>query len=361
MTPLNHWGITLVVVPIVSCVVTTLFFILRLYSRRIVRQKLDAGDILMSIGLVFSYGLTLCTVISAFHGVGHDFWSLSRPTRGTVTLLFWCSTKFWVLTHVFVKISYIVLLRKLFGAITYWRKLTTALIVITLAWGIAATLLSIFQCWPVQYFWIKHIEGTCMRGRNTFYIVSGSVALAENFVLVLVPLVVVWRMKLSPRQKGELSLLFGFGGLVCAVGFLRLITFKKYVTADATKNGYLQSIWSIIELDLGIICASVILMRPIFHRLANLIKNKCCAIRSQTSKSSCSSKRVQMMSPLSWPKPLSFAGTGSVDEWSQVRAEAYSTRVHGSVDETHSLAGIRDIMVEVSIDREMRAKEEMMV
>lgn len=66
-----------------------------------------------------------------------------------------------------------------------------------------------------------------------------------------------------------------------------------------------------------------------------------------------------MMRSLSWPRPLSFAGTGSVDEWSQVRASAYSTRVRGSVDETAGLGGNRDIMVEVSIDREMRAKEEM--
>lgn len=62
MMPLNHWGITLVVVPIVACAVTTLF-ILRLYSRRLVRQNFDIGDLLMGIGLVFSYGLTLCTVI----------------------------------------------------------------------------------------------------------------------------------------------------------------------------------------------------------------------------------------------------------------------------------------------------------
>lgn len=63
MTPLNHWGITLVVVPIVACVVTTIFFVLRLYSRRLVRQNLNVGDMLMGIGLAFSYGLTLCTVI----------------------------------------------------------------------------------------------------------------------------------------------------------------------------------------------------------------------------------------------------------------------------------------------------------
>lgn len=42
-----------------------------------------------------------------------------------------------------------------------------------------------------------------------------------------------------------------------------------------------------------------------------------------------------------------------------MRASAYSTRVRGSVDETAGLGGNRDIMVEVSIDREMRAKEEM--
>jgi hypothetical protein len=52
-----------VVVPVVGAVLATLFFLLRLYSRAILIKHLDIGDFLMSFGLIFCYGVTICTVL----------------------------------------------------------------------------------------------------------------------------------------------------------------------------------------------------------------------------------------------------------------------------------------------------------
>jgi hypothetical protein len=59
----EYWRVILVVVPVVGAVLATLFFLLRLYSRAILIKHLDIGDFLMSFGLIFCYGVTICTVL----------------------------------------------------------------------------------------------------------------------------------------------------------------------------------------------------------------------------------------------------------------------------------------------------------
>ncbi|PWY79319.1 hypothetical protein BO70DRAFT_260603, partial [Aspergillus heteromorphus CBS 117.55] len=258
-----YWGRTLIVIPIIASIVMTLFFLLRLYSRRLTARKMDIDDIFMGLGLLFSYGVTICTAMAGYNGVSYDIWSLSPSTRQRATLLFWISQKLWPLSQVFVKLSIIILFRKLLGSVRHWRNITTALIALTIGWGIAAMAGNVLQCWPPQFFWRKEIDGSCMGGQEAFHIVIGSLSLVENFALVLMPVVAVWRLKLTPRQKVKLTVLFGVGGLACVVGILRLITFKDYMAMNLTSSGCPEAVWSIIELDLGIICASLILMRPL--------------------------------------------------------------------------------------------------
>lgn len=63
MTDGNYWRVVLVAVPIVGAAVTTFFFLLRLYSRLLTKKQLDIGDLLMFFGLLFSYGVTISTII----------------------------------------------------------------------------------------------------------------------------------------------------------------------------------------------------------------------------------------------------------------------------------------------------------
>jgi hypothetical protein len=64
MTDGNYWRVVLVAVPIVGAAVATFLFLLRLYSRLLTKKhQLDIGDLLMFFGLLFSYGVTISTII----------------------------------------------------------------------------------------------------------------------------------------------------------------------------------------------------------------------------------------------------------------------------------------------------------
>jgi hypothetical protein len=50
-----------------------------------------------------------------------------------------------------------------------------------------------------------------MAGQTTFFVIIGILSTVENFVIVLLPLPVVWRLQMRLQEKIELTFLFTVG------------------------------------------------------------------------------------------------------------------------------------------------------
>ncbi|KAJ5771065.1 uncharacterized protein N7511_003116 [Penicillium nucicola] len=230
----DHWKTELIVIPIVASVTATAVYFLRIYCRIKVLHGLRIEDILMGAGLICTYGVATCIVycklipaltaehsvsdlfcIAAFHGItrGKSIWSLPAEDRLKVTLANWILTHFWPLSQMFVKVSIVLLLRKLLGTVNWFRWAATGVIIFVIAWAITAVIGNTFQCWPVQYFWDQTIKGHCMDGQTIFFVIIGSLSTTENFVIVLLPLPVVWRLQMPLEEKIELTILFTAGSM----------------------------------------------------------------------------------------------------------------------------------------------------
>lgn len=77
------------------------------------------------------------------------------------------------------------------------------------AWGIFGI---IFLCNPVQGYWDIAILGTCLDAEDHFWSTS-IMGIVLDWVIWLLPIPVVGRLKLPRRQKMGLMVVFGFGGL----------------------------------------------------------------------------------------------------------------------------------------------------
>ncbi|KAJ5152569.1 uncharacterized protein N7482_009047 [Penicillium canariense] len=58
-----------------------------------------------------------------------------------------------------------------------------------------------------------------------------------------------------------MTLLFSIG--FCIFSILRLVELKHYRTDNLTYSSSLTQIWTILELDMAIICGSLLLMKPL--------------------------------------------------------------------------------------------------
>lgn len=69
MASAHYWRVVLVVVPAVGAAIATVSFLLRFYSRAFLVKHLDAGDLLMTLGLIFCYGVTTSTMLGELQPV----------------------------------------------------------------------------------------------------------------------------------------------------------------------------------------------------------------------------------------------------------------------------------------------------
>ncbi|KAE8168457.1 hypothetical protein BDV40DRAFT_283910 [Aspergillus tamarii] len=205
----TYWKNVLTVVPIVGAAIATLTYILRLVSCRISTVGLRLEDLLMGIGLILSY----CATAFVIYRLMDD--------------------------------------SEILGAIHGVRQ-------------------DFDYCFPPTH--PRH-GGHCMHGQTKFFQAMGSIALVEDVTILLMPVPIVWRLKITLRQKIAVTIVFSLGGLVCIFSLMRLIEFRNFVVTDLASSSAKESIWTVLELDVAIICGCLPLLKPLLAGFLGTVKS----------------------------------------------------------------------------------------
>ncbi|KAK7994355.1 hypothetical protein PG991_015943 [Apiospora marii] len=150
---------------------------------------------------------------------------------------------------------------------TSFRLVVIALIVIVSAYALAYQVVSIFSCKPMKAAWdITITDSTCVDKEAVYMGLSVSNILMDVIIL-LIPVHVVYPLQMSKRQKTSLLMLFATGGLVCASAIKRTVILPPLMhSPDYSWDVAEQFVWSFIEINAGIICATVPALKPFFVR-----------------------------------------------------------------------------------------------
>jgi uncharacterized membrane protein SpoIIM required for sporulation len=118
------------------------------------------------------------------------------------------------------KLSILFLYRRIVTSNTFHR-VTTAVIVIVLAWCIGCLVPHILQCRPIPAAWNTSIHGDCLDMPKLF--LAGTIANLLTDVLILcLPLRNVWNLNMSRCDRLTVSGMFLVGGIVCVAALLRV-------------------------------------------------------------------------------------------------------------------------------------------
>jgi hypothetical protein len=82
--------------------------------------------------------------------------------------------------------------------------------------GLSSTIISIltiFQCHPVSYFWDKNIKGGVCLNLNSLAYANTAMSMIQDVIIVVLPIPVVSKMNMDRRKKLGVSFMFGLGGL----------------------------------------------------------------------------------------------------------------------------------------------------
>ncbi|KAM0429752.1 hypothetical protein ACHAPT_006358 [Fusarium lateritium] len=244
--------------------------LLRIGSKMLITNS-DFGldDLFIVLTLVFGIPSTAMNIHgTAGHGEGRDIWTLEFDQITKFGFYFWLLEVFYFAQVSLLKMSLLFFYLRIFPGPA--QKLLWGTVVFNAIYGVAFVFLAAFQCSPVSFFWLKwdgEHKGTCANV-NAIGWANASISIALDIWMLAIPMWYLRNLKLHWKKKIGVAAMFIVGTFVTIVSIIRL---QYLVDLDSSQNPtYDQtdvSIWSTVEINVGIICASMPALRILLVRL----------------------------------------------------------------------------------------------
>ncbi|KAF1364417.1 hypothetical protein EJ07DRAFT_100167 [Lizonia empirigonia] len=317
----EHRGWDSSIVLLVVMGITFLVYIARMWARLGFEKNAGWDDTLMSIAMVPLLGLTISVVLAIrLYGFQWHVWDQTKETLVTTRQITMSIEINYVVCTTLIKISILVFYRRMTASLTinfvYW---VWGSIIFCAIYGIVFVLLVAFTCTPANGFfyifdtaWRSQNELTC-RNEGVIIVSVAAISTVQDFIICLLPVFLIWSLQIPKTQKFALCGIFGLGLVTCVCGILRTYyaTYLYYYTYDITWYAYYGWIWTALEADLAVICASAPALKVFFRRYFNMTTS-----RSDYAKSRGGSRRT----PIPFPLAAKSHSKGSTLSSSQIEA-----------------------------------------
>ncbi|KAJ5753401.1 uncharacterized protein N7511_007554 [Penicillium nucicola] len=248
-------------------IIGTLAVILRLYTRAKTSQtNFGLDDFLILVSLLFAYGTAACVIISLKYKNG---WHQQALTDSEFTVL-------WklLLAHVFIYSTTITLTKC--SIMMFYRRILNIQwslyisMCIILGYFVAVIITMSVACRPLSHFWEQYTypeaEGACINV-SQFFLFNGIAAVIIDVMILCVPAPIIWKLKMPRTQRLAVISILLLGGFVCVAGIVRVIFLHKNIHSDDPSWTIAPVfMWSCVEPFIGILCACLPTISPMFRR-----------------------------------------------------------------------------------------------
>ncbi|KAL8920327.1 MAG: hypothetical protein Q9208_006298 [Pyrenodesmia sp. 3 TL-2023] len=213
-----------------------------------------------------------------------------------VSLYFYIAQVVYKIVVGFTKISILILYLRIFTSKPFRLACYINLGIVAI-FTIGSTIATILQCIPTKAAWDKTVvDATCINSA-AFWYAFAVINIITDAIILFLPVRQVLRLHLDRREKIGLLALFSLGAFVTVSSVIRATAVANSTRnqSDITWNFIPRGIWTLIEANTGIICASL----PMLHKPAAILFPCLLHRRSTTSSTS------------RYPKPSSRTPGGS--------------------------------------------------
>jgi hypothetical protein len=203
------------------------------------------------------------------NGLGKDIWTLS-PTQITHFLYyFWVLAWIYFLEVVLTKLSIQFFFLRVFPS-QLAQRLLWGTVIFTALWGIAFVTTCWGQCRPISYVWTNwdglH-EGKCIHVA-AFTWTHAVINICIDIWMLAVPLWQISSLQMSLKKKIGVGLMFFVGTFVTVISIVRLYALVIFSRSSNLTYDYFDvSIWSSVEVTVGIICTCMPTIRQALAKI----------------------------------------------------------------------------------------------
>ncbi|KAF2454862.1 hypothetical protein BDY21DRAFT_290437 [Lineolata rhizophorae] len=246
-----------------TVIISGIMVVLRFFTRTAILHSLGWEDWLILVSLVGSLQRSkylMCTLASYQRDMTLPAYRTNSMQAMYATILL------YGMSLTFAKLSILLQYLRIFS-VMYVRKVCYIQLGIVTAYGAWLFFCSLLSCVPIEKNWDDSVDGGCIPTTEMWFANAG-INIVTDFMIVLVPMWPVRKLKLPKRQKIILAVVFAVGFLACIVSILRLYSlYLATISDDSTYDNIGVAIWSCLEINAAILCASVPTIKPLVSRL----------------------------------------------------------------------------------------------
>ncbi|KAJ5698653.1 hypothetical protein N7462_000658 [Penicillium macrosclerotiorum] len=255
-------------IEIVSVLVALCFIsvVLRVVARLRRRVELGMDDYLSMLSMVLLIAMLIELVLwCTIGGNGSHYTDLDAETLVNYYKIFLANQFTYFVLCPAIKISIICFYRRVFSTPKF-QKITFGLNCLIGAWGTGIFLACAGQCRPLRAYWDHSVEGHCFDA-NLFFIVNQAFNVLMDFVILILPIPMIWGLHRAWQDKLALNGVFALGAFVCFASIYRIVVLFWISPSDPTYTVYQASLWTHIEPSVGLICSCLPIIRGLFPAL----------------------------------------------------------------------------------------------
>ncbi|BCR87244.1 uncharacterized protein ACHE_31231A [Aspergillus chevalieri] len=266
MPSLNYRGAEMVAIVTVLVGVSFIAVLLRIFARFKRQVRFGVDDYLCFISMVLLFAMLIelglwCTI----GGDGKHQADLDMTTMLNFGKIFLANQFTYFLLCPAIKTSIVCFYRRVFTTQKF-QHLTFALNTLIVTWAAGIVIACGLQCRPIESFWDPRVEGKCF-DQNKFLVVNQIFNVVIDFVILALPVPMIWNLQRAWQDKLALNGVFALGIFVCFASIYRIVVLFWINPADTTYTVYEATLWTHIEPSIGLICSCLPIIRGLFPKL----------------------------------------------------------------------------------------------
>ncbi|RDW65328.1 hypothetical protein BP5796_10020 [Coleophoma crateriformis] len=244
----------------VMIIVTGLRLGVRMF-RRGLRMGWDDAFIIPGVLLALAWpSLQIAAVV--YGGAGKHMYDVTYEEYGVFKTCTNLSKVVFFLSVGFIKVSICFFNRRLTSLTgRAWSIFNNVFLGLLTAYLIAALFMNIFQCLPAYGGWDairigkEGVAAKC-QSDSVFGSALSTIHVIMDFGLLSVPIIVLWKVKMSFGTKLRLYIVFGFGGMSAIGSIVRQVE-QGRLNSDVLYTFVPLQDWTLVDLTFGVVAASL--------------------------------------------------------------------------------------------------------
>ncbi|PYI02483.1 hypothetical protein BO78DRAFT_472604 [Aspergillus sclerotiicarbonarius CBS 121057] len=253
---------------IALCLTGTTILLLRLYTR-IRLQKTIAIDDWFCIGAqICAWLFAILCMLNIRNGYGVHMWDLHLNEIKPFKQYDLAAEDIFVVGIWLVKTSILLFYLRL-SPEKRFRQMTYAIMAFVAIYNIISLLVFTLGCLPVQAMWDVTLMPTakCVQ-QLSFVYANAAFNLFSDLITLALPIKLCWSLQTTIKQRILLMLVLMMGSFACVIAIVRIVTMMPFVDdMDLTWYKVTLAKWAMVEINVGIICSCLPVMRPLLLRI----------------------------------------------------------------------------------------------